>query len=1290
MSPRLYVLTCKCGKHLTVDETQVGQSGQCPRCGRDVVADANTVVPMTDEHSAEAEQLMEARVGDDGVPVDWKPGDVVLNLYEVLEVLGEGGMGKVFKVYHRGWDMPLAVKSPKARTLLKREGAMNFERECETWVSLGLHPNIVSCYYVRRLGGIPRVFAEFVDGGSLWDFIDEGRIYKGGPKKALERICDIGIQMAWGLQHAHDRGLVHQDVKPANVLMTTDETAKVTDFGLARARVLATGTPEDVAVGDGVTNVGMTRIYCSPEQANRDKLTVKTDIWSWALCILQAFTVKVIWRRGTDGPDTLARFLEQSRANKRLLPMPAIIAELLGRCFQFDPELRPKDMNEVAATMEEAYRQVLGASYPRQRPKPAMALADSLNNRAVSLLDLSKTAHAEHAWERALMTDPHHPESTYNLCMERWRAGRMTDEAVLSRLQEIVKFHPGEWLPQYTLALAQIEHGNYAAATKALQSVDPAAQGRKDVAAMVSVAQKCVPFTRTSVRWLKGHQDSLSAIAFSRDGKYIVTGSADNTLKLWDAGTGACVRTFEGHQNSVICVDISPDGTRAISGSRDRTIRLWDIATGEQLRVFEGHRDTVEGVALVADDRRAISASSDGTIRIWDVDGAACVDVFEEHRGPVTALAADSAGLLAVSGGQDGAIRVWDVAGHRCTHVVNGHAGAVTSLALNEDGRFACSGGRDGLAKIWHPASGECIATCSGHQGPVLSVALSGNGRFAVTGSRDRTIRLWDTAKGRCLNTFPGHASAVTSVAISRNGQHAASGGEDSAAGVWFTGVAPNPVTAPTLICQAVASEVAISTSKAFDDALRLGQSAMRHGQFIEAARHLRTARAQPGHRRTPDAMHEWRSLYTRLPRVHFQGAWEEQGLAQQAGTIKIACITPNARHALVVDEENALKLYDLGKAEILCEFDREAGDVMSACISGDGTRALTGGWDIKLWDAQNGRLMQTFERQPEMVNSVDLTKDARYAATASGRVVRIWDVATGRCMGTFQGHTADVNVVQWSPDERLLLSAGEDKTLHVWELCTGKCLATLTGHTQPIRCATFSLDGLYACSGSGTIWGRSGEVKLWDLSSGTLVRSFDGHTDTVQSVSISADSRFILSGGRDTTPRLWNLETGEPVHSFEGHNESIEVVCLSLDGRFAASICRDGAIRLWSLDWELEDRSPVEWDAGASPYLEQFLQLHTPYGASAPEDGSDNQRRIRRALTRRGAPKWEEAEFGRLLHLLGCGGYGWLDQAGVRNQLSRVASSWHVPSGPPRRPRGGSLTKTLFGRVLGGLGGSK
>ncbi len=123
----------------------------------------------------------------------WRAGELVLGLYEVLGVLGEGGMGRVYRVHHRGWDLDLAVKVPLPAVLDDAGGADLFEREAETWVNLGLHPHVVTCHYVRRVEGLPLVFAEYANGGSLHDAIRAGRL------DSVEAILDVAIQIAWGL-----------------------------------------------------------------------------------------------------------------------------------------------------------------------------------------------------------------------------------------------------------------------------------------------------------------------------------------------------------------------------------------------------------------------------------------------------------------------------------------------------------------------------------------------------------------------------------------------------------------------------------------------------------------------------------------------------------------------------------------------------------------------------------------------------------------------------------------------------------------------------------------------------------------------------------------------------------------------------------------------------------------------------------------------------------------------------------------------------------------------------------
>lgn len=183
---------------------------------------------------------------------------------------------------HGQWTSPKNKRirfvdmTPELRKVLKArkktEPIRVSGKECETWINLGLHPNIVSCYYVRTLGGIPRVFAEYVEGGSLKDWIDHKKLYEEGKDKVLERILDIAIQFAWGVQYAHEQGLIHQDVKPANVMMTVDGTVKATDFGLTKARAVVGESPNrDSQQSVLVSSGGMTPAYRKAADRNFPK-----------------------------------------------------------------------------------------------------------------------------------------------------------------------------------------------------------------------------------------------------------------------------------------------------------------------------------------------------------------------------------------------------------------------------------------------------------------------------------------------------------------------------------------------------------------------------------------------------------------------------------------------------------------------------------------------------------------------------------------------------------------------------------------------------------------------------------------------------------------------------------------------------------------------------------------------------------------------------------------------------------------------------------------------------------
>ena len=240
--PKVTVTCPRCLVQYNVDETHLGKTGHCKKCDTTFLltclvdtATKTQLFPATLPGHRATHQVVYA----EEAPEIWNVGEVILDAYEVKPLkagfdpgkhYAEGGMGLVYRVRHRGWDLDLALKRPKRETFQTERGKENFERECTTWVELGLHPNIVSCYYVRRIGDIPMVFAEFVEDGSLDDWIENRMLYQGGPEESLRRILDIAIQFAWGLEYAHENRLIHQDVKPDNVMMDGG-VAKVTDFG---------------------------------------------------------------------------------------------------------------------------------------------------------------------------------------------------------------------------------------------------------------------------------------------------------------------------------------------------------------------------------------------------------------------------------------------------------------------------------------------------------------------------------------------------------------------------------------------------------------------------------------------------------------------------------------------------------------------------------------------------------------------------------------------------------------------------------------------------------------------------------------------------------------------------------------------------------------------------------------------------------------------------------------------------------------------------------------------------
>ncbi|EFH84643.1 protein kinase domain-containing protein [Ktedonobacter racemifer] len=1189
----------------------------------------------------------------------WHVGEELLNQYEVMGLLGEGGMGMVYKVHHRGWNIDLAVKSPQPALFAREGGEENFIREAETWVNLPLHPHIVSCYYVRLIDEIPRIFAEYVAGGSLGDWIRSRRLYEGGHQRALERMLDIAIQFAWGLHAAHEQGLVHQDIKPANVMMTPEGVAKVTDFGLAKARALA-GEPEGSSGGNGQRSIlvsarGMTPAYCSPKQAAGHPLSRKTDIWSWGVSLLEMLVGDVTWRSGILAREVLASYEPEAVV---IPPPPAKLVTLLAHCFASRPEERPATMLEVAIALQEIYAQEIGRAYSRETPQTARMQADSLNNQALSLYDLGKVDAALQIWDQALQMDPQHLETTYNRGVVLWRQGDLTDDALCRQLEHIRADQGEAAQATYLLAQVHLERGERDAALRLLKQGGAHSIETDKWQSLLAKAQRA-----TSLRCLhtfEGHTGFVWSVSLSGDGRWLVSGSWDKTIRLWETSSGRCVRIFYGHTAPVESVSLSGDGRWLVSGSNDKTIRLWETSSGRCVRTFYGHTSDVRSVNLSGDGRWLVSGSDKGTIPLREISSWRCVRTFYGHTSSVVSVSLSDDGHWLASGSKDNTVRLWEVNSGRCVHIFKGHTSDVTSVSLSRDGRWLVSGSQDQTIRLWEVGSGRCIRTFYGHTSDVRSVSLSGDGRWLVSGSDNNTVRLREVSSWRCVRTFEGHTDSVASVSLSRDGHWLVSGSQDQTIRLWSV-AEPEPCCSFSL--SQIRTHADITQEEAYGERLlEQMEQAQLQGQFPMALSLLNEVRALPGWERNPRSRGGWAQLARHCSRVGLRASWHLRTLEGHRYPVRSVSLSRDGHWLVSGSNDNTVRLWEVNSGRCVHTFKGHTNIVTSVSLSRDGHWLVSGSKDntVRLWEVNSGRCVHTFKGHTNIVTSVSLSRDGHWLVSGSNdNTVRLWEVNSGRCVHTFKGHTNIVTSVSLSGDGRWLVSGSNDKTIRLWEVNSGRCVRTFTleGLTNFVESVSLSGDGRWLVSGS-----NDKTIRLWEVNSGRCVRIFQGHAGNVDSVSLSEDGRWLVSGSKDNTVRLWEVNSGRCVRIFEGHTSTVASVSLSGDGRWLVSGSQDQTIRLWELDWELEAHEATEWDEGARPYLEPFLTQHRPYAAHLPPDREPTGQEIQQALLRQGTPTWNEDDFQGLIRQLQDVGYGWLDPEGVRRQLTSLAREWQGP----------------------------
>ena len=1152
------------------------------------VADAGAAAPTRADGAADAATRAEAGAdaptalegaarpapAPPGAPgTDWKPGEVVLGLYEVIGVLGQGGMGRVYRVRHQGWGLDLAAKVPLPEVLKAAGGADAFEREAETWVSLGLHPHVATCHYVRRVGDVPLVFAELVDGGSLLDAMRQRRL------TTLESILDVAVQTAWGLHHAHEQGLVHRDVKPANVLLTAEGDAKVTDFGLARGRggrgprVHGAGAQTMTVEGGG----GGTPAYLSPEQAAGGAMTRRADVWSFALTVLEMFVGRRTWEYGLAAPEVLGEYRRGGLALPGLPPMPDPVADLLAQCFQEEPTTRPRDLTSVAAVLRTAWEAATSRAYPRREPRGGRESADGWNNRAVSLVDLGRTAEARALWRRALETQPQHVEATYNSGLVAWVAGHLDDEELLRRTEESCTSHASAARAHQLLGRVRILLGD---ATGARTSLARAGElgGTDDLSRdLDSLGEPIGGAARPFV--LRGLPGPVTAVCLSPDGHTVIA-AGGGEARVWDATSGTLLKTLGPTEGAVRALLPLPDGRFLVVASEKSPLRVWDLVSGQAVRTWPRHPGFSTCLALVPGGRLVVSGSSDRVVRLWEATSDRCVLEMSGHEDAVTTVAAGRTHV--VSGARDGSVRVWAMADGRCLAILRGHEGRVGAVALAEGDSRVVSAGDDRTVRDFGLHSHELVRTYTSHAGAVHALALTADGRRMLSGATDRTIRTWDL-DGERLVAWSRLDSAVDALAVAADGTVWAGHGSAVSA------LRPPPLRdMPRALCRPSSAIEVETRAESFDERVAEARLTLAAGELARAVSLVRTARAIPGHERSESALQLWDELCARLPRRGLRSAWEEGRLTGHPEPPLAVALGRDGGRAFTGGLDGSVRVFDTGSRETLVTLTGHEGAVNSVAALGAGG-VVSAGRDrtVRIWDLEAGRLRRTLEGHDENVTSVDASPDGRLVVSGSwDGTARLWDPSLGAVLHVLEGHEAHVAAVSCAPDAEAVATAGWDGTVRIWEAESGEPVAVLAGHEGNVTALALHPSARSVASG-----GEDGTVRLWDPRTGRATRTLQGHHGEITGVCFTPDGHYLVSSGRDHTVRLWDLRRGTEVRSLP-HPAAVHAVALAPLGNFLLAAAGDRDVHVWHLDWEPENEAATGWDETARPFLETQVRL--------------------------------------------------------------------------------------------------
>jgi WD40 repeat protein/serine/threonine protein kinase len=1025
-----------------------------------------------------------------GADSELSPG--VLGDFRIIREVGRGGMGIVYEAEQVSLGRRVALKVlPFAATMDPRQ-LQRFHNEARAVAGLH-HEHIVPVHAVGCERAVHFYAMQFIEGKSLAEVIaahrqpsaSEGRqpppagadtqAAAAAPTQAaprdpayFRRIAEWGIQAAEALEHAHALGIVHRDVKPANLMVDGRGKLWVADFGLARTVTAAGLTMTGDVVG--------TLRYMSPEQAlaKHGLVDHRTDIYSLGATLYELLTGRPAVA-GQDRQLILRRIADEEPRPPRAIDgaVPADLETIVLKALARELAERYATARELA---DDLRRFLEHRPIRARRPSWLQRLRKLVRRHQAVVTGTTTILVVALAVGGVLI----------------WREREDTLSALHDAKVQRARAEERERLARRQLYEAHIiatrrawEVADLDVAQRLLDQYIPRS-GEEDLRGFEWYYLRGLCRGRKEARLtLRGHTGEVNCAQFSPDGKLLVTAGQDQTVRLWDPATGWPRAVLDGHDRDVNWAAFAPDGGTLATAGDDGAVKLWDLSTGRERKQLLKAAVPVIGVAFSPDGKVLAAGLNDGTVRWWDLPAGRERPSFRAHVDRIEFVSFSPDGRTLATCAENA--KLWDAATGKLFRVL---VGSRTNCVRFDHRGGAVATAGELLVQLWEPRSGHKLLTLAHPEGRVESVAFSPDDRVLATASDGSMVRLFDAHTGKLLDLLTGHTGRVWCVAFAPDGRTLATTSKDGTVRLW-------------------------------DPEARQGWKALpgSRGRFLLTFS-PDGKRLVGGGGRT-DELRIWEVPGGRLE-IAVPLVPASHGLAGLA-------LAPDGRTLATGHFDELVTVWDFPEARPRLKI--QAGErrgpglaVSHLTFTADGKTLLTTGGQmiVRAWDLSTGRLQRAIT--PAHVKHFGLVYSPKrdVVATKTSEGIVLWDLATGRSETLpWPGQVPREGCcLGFSPDGAILAGSARNSVL-LWDVAARRARPPLSGHLAGVTWAAFLPDGKTLASHS-----LDGQVKLWSVLTGQELLTLEDRRGPILSVAFSPDGRMLAMAsqpdGSEGEVRLW------------------------------------------------------------------------------------------------------------------------------------------------------------------------